>query len=156
MVQVRFLLLCAPFLFFIHAVNAEWRPFMYAHFLFSSLFYMYCKLNWRLFLCTIFLIVLYRKKAYNSGKLIRCRQGPPTKLTPDKESLMVKYIADCWVLKTPKHKDLFAEQIVHFMSCEGIKNTFPNTVPGDNSRPIRSTWNAWWNSQCNIMGFSTE
>ena len=45
--------------------------------------------------------------------------------------MMVTYLAECWELGIPKHKELFAEEIVHFMLCEGIKNTFPNTVPGN-------------------------
>ena len=64
------------------------------------------------------------------GQPLRPDQGPKRKLTRENEKVFVEFLQECWEFGMPKEKKVFADEIVHFMICYDIKNTFPNIVPG--------------------------
>ena len=72
-----------------------------------------------------------RRKAVNSGKPLRAKRGPKPKLDSEDEALMAEYLKECWLLRIPKRKIAFLEEVSEYMECYEIKNTFPNTVPGN-------------------------
>ena len=73
----------------------------------------------------------FRVKAVQKGDPLRPKQGPKTKLTADTEKLMCMYIEEYWEFGMPKKKQEFKYEIVHYMECYNIPNTFPHTIPGD-------------------------
>ena len=64
------------------------------------------------------------------GDPVRPKQGPKTKLAPETEKEMSSYLEKCWEFGMPKRKQQFQAEIVHYIECYKINNTFPNTKPG--------------------------
>ena len=81
-------------------------------------------------LSMLILNYLCRVKAVNSGKSLRPQQGPKTKLSRENEKEIAQYLDECWEFGIPKKKSDLKDEIVHFMECYKIPNTFPNTKPG--------------------------
>ena len=52
------------------------------------------------------------------------------KVSEEDEKKMAEYLKECWEFGTPLEKTLFADQVVHYMECIQVKNTFPNLKPG--------------------------
>ena len=78
----------------------------------------------------MFISMICRVKAFNSGNSIRPPQGPKKVLCADDEKAIVMYLEECWKMRVPKQQDILAYEIVHYMECNQIQNKFPNTVPG--------------------------
>ena len=67
----------------------------------------------------------------NRGGPLRPKQGPKMKLSPECEKDMSQYLEECWEFGMLKTKDEFKNEIVHYITCYKIPNTFPNTKLGD-------------------------
>ena len=72
-----------------------------------------------------------RVQAVKKGESVRSNYGPKTKLSRKNENDMAAYLEECWDFGMPKRKEDFKNEIVHFMECNHIPNTFPNTKPGN-------------------------
>ena len=66
----------------------------------------------------------------DNGGVAKAKQGSKNKFTWTEEDMMVQYLDECWALSIPKSKDVFVMDLVNYMQCYSITNTFPNTVPG--------------------------
>ena len=64
------------------------------------------------------------------GGQAKPKRGRKRKFTPSEEHEMSEYLDEFWNFGIPRTKEAFGLELVNYMQCYKIMNTFPNLMPG--------------------------